>query len=173
VLTPAEARTFVAWSNYLSAGPETWSSKHAPQFTPDIRSTIWQIVHTDTQGEQLANPMIDYLLWRRSLNPHRFDSNHPFLSPKLAELLKTPSLPAGVPPPTYTPVSETATSPQNLTGPTTSASLPLSDPAAQTISPAVPEPGSLVLGLGMLGWGLWWRRRMAQASRATTQSTAA
>ena len=98
VLTPAEARTFVAWSHYLSAGPQTWSSTHAPAFTPAIRSTIWQVVKTDTQSQQLANPMIDYLLWRQSLDPKRFAAYHPNLSPRLAQLLNAPTLPSGVPP---------------------------------------------------------------------------
>jgi hypothetical protein len=164
VMTPAETRTFVVWSHYLSAGPQTWSTTHAPAFTPAIRSTIWQIVKTDTQSQQLANPMIDYLLWRQSLNPKRFASFHPSLSPRLSQLLNAPTLPTGVPPPTYTPVPQTAVSPQSLTDPSAKSSPPLVNPLPQTVSPpAVPEPSTLILGVGMLGWGLWWRRRMAQA----------
>lgn len=171
VLTPAEARTFVAWSHYLSAGPQTWSSSHAPAFTLAIRSTIWQVVKTDTQSQQLANPMIDYLLWRQSLDPKRFAAYHPNLSPRLAQLLNGPTLPSGVPPPTYTPVPQTAASPQSLMAPSVTNSAPLVSPLAQTMSPpAVPEPTSLILGVGMLGWGLWWRRRMAQ-SHDRSQST--
>jgi hypothetical protein len=164
VLPPVEPQVFVAWSHYLATGPQTWSTTHAPAFTPAIRSTIWQVLKTDTQSHQLANPMIDYLLWRQSLNPKRFAQNHPYLSPKLSRLLNAPRLPSGVPPPTYTPVPQTGVSAQNLTGPSATASAPLVGPAAQTIDPAaVPEPSSLILGTGMLGWGLWWRRRMARA----------
>src|SRR6516165_12479901 len=68
VLTPSEARVFHAWTNYLSDGPQVWSTTHAPPFTPAIRSTIWQVLKLDTQDQSLANPMIDYLLWRRSLD---------------------------------------------------------------------------------------------------------
>src|SRR5438270_4367431 len=99
VITPANERVFVAWTKYLSAGPQVWSNKHAPSFTPAITSTIWQILKTDTQGQSLANPMIDYLLWRRGLDPKRFTANHTRLSPALAQLLRAPSTPAGVPPP--------------------------------------------------------------------------
>jgi hypothetical protein len=154
VLTPANERVFVAWTHYLAAGPTTWSSKHAPAFTPAIRTTIWDVLRTDTQAQSLANPMIDYLLWRRSLDPTRFTANHPNLSPALAQLLNTPSLPAGVPPPTYTPVPQSTVSPQTVTP-------PLHDPSPQSISPpAVPEPSSWLLAVGMTGMALWWRRRM-------------
>jgi PEP-CTERM motif len=163
-LNPAETKTFVAWSHYLATGPHTWSTTHAPAFSTAIRSTIWQIVKTDTQSQQLENPMIDYLLWRQSLNPKRFAANHPNLSPRLSQLLNAPTLPTGVPPPTYTPVPQSTVSSQTLTGPSDPSSAPLVPPAGQTVSPpAVPEPTSLILGVGMLGWGLWWRRRMAQA----------
>ena len=145
------------------AGLKHRSKTHATAFTPAIKSTIWQIVKTDTQGQQLANPMIDYLLWRQSLDPKRFAHFHPHLSPRLSQLLKGPSLPAGVPPSHLHASPADRGLPQTLTGPTTPSSAPLVDPAAQTVSPAaVPEPSSLILGAGMLGWGLWWRRRMSQ-----------
>jgi hypothetical protein len=154
VLTPAQERVFVVWTHYLSAGPETWAKTHAPPFTPAIRTTIWDVLKTETQAQSLANPMIDYLLWRRSLNPRRFAANHPSLSPALAQLLSTPSLPAGVPPPTFTPVPQSAVSPQTVTPP------PLVNPSPQTISPsAIPEPRSWILAVGMTGLALWWRRR--------------
>jgi hypothetical protein len=156
VLTPSDKQVFVAWTNFLSAGPSTWSAKHAPAFTPAINTTIWQVLKTDTQAQSLANPMIDYLLWRRSLDPHRFAVNHPNLSPTLAQLLNTPSLPVGVPPPTYTPVPQSTVSPQTVSGPPS----PTVSPAA--LPPAVPEPGSLLLAVTMTGVGLFWRHRLGQ-----------
>lgn len=158
VLTPSELKTFEAWTSFLAEGPETWSTTHAPAFTPDIRSTIWQVLKTDTQAQSIANPMIDYLEWRRSLDPSRFTYYHPKLSPALAQLLDPPSLPAGIPPPTYTPVPETttATAPQLVSDPATTS-------AAQSVSPpAVPEPSSLLLAAAMTGWGIWWRYRVAK-----------
>jgi hypothetical protein len=146
VLTPAEAKTFEAWTNFLAKGSQTWSTAHAPAFTPAVRSTIWQVLKTDTEAQSIANPMIEYLEWRRSLDPTRFTSYHPNLSPALAQLLSSPSLPTNVPPPTYTPVPETTTAPQALS----------SSP------PAVPEPSSLLLAVAMTGWGIWRRRRIAQ-----------
>jgi hypothetical protein len=156
VLTPTEAKTFEAWTNYLAQGTQTWSTTHAPAFTPAIKSTIWQVLKTDTQAQSLTNPMIDYLEWRRSLDPTRFTYYHPNLSPALAQLLNSPSLPTNVPPPTYTPVPATSTAPQVLASPATSS-------GAQTVTPpAVPEPSSLLLAAAMTGWGIWWRQRISQ-----------
>src|SRR3954469_13018217 len=73
---PGEAQVFRTWTKFLSAGPHNWSATHAPTFTPAIRGTIWQVLKTDSQAQALANPMIDYLLWRQSLNPVRFTANH-------------------------------------------------------------------------------------------------
>ncbi|MGD0041570.1 MAG: PEP-CTERM sorting domain-containing protein, partial [Isosphaeraceae bacterium] len=85
-----------------------------------------------------------------------FTSYHPNLSPALAQLLSSPSLPTNVPPPTNTPVPETTTAPQVLSSPATPS-------GAQSVSPpAVPEPSSLLLAAAMTGWGIWWRRRIAQ-----------
>jgi hypothetical protein len=169
IITPANERVFVAWTHYLSAGPQRWSTKHAPPFTPAIQSTIWQILKTDTQGQSLANPMIDYLLWRRGLDPKRFTANHTRLSPALAQLLSAPSTPAGVPPPTYTPVPQATTTPtttpittapQTATAPQTVSDPPLVPPSPQVAPVAVPEPGSYVIAAVMIGCGLWCRRRL-------------
>jgi hypothetical protein len=157
VLTPTEAKVFVSWSHFLADGETMWSKRHAPAFTPAIKSTIWQILKTDTQAQSLANPMIDYLLWRRSLDPQRFQANHPNLSPTLAQLLHTPSLPPGVPPPTYTPVPQTSVSPQTLSGP------PPSPSPSDVPPPAVPEPSALLLAVTMTGVGLFWRHRRSKS----------
>jgi hypothetical protein len=165
-LTPRQANHFQVWSNYLAQGPEVWSSTRPPAFTPAVRTTIWQVLQNDTAEQQLANPMIDYLLWRRSLAPARFSANHPNFAPqlnRLNQLLTTPTPALNIPPPTYVPVPQTV-----LPTPT-----PLIPPSKQSVSPQtvappppIPEPGSLLLAAGMIGWGLWWRRRMARAASA-------
>jgi hypothetical protein len=166
VITPANERVFVAWTKYLSAGPQVWSNKHAPSFTPAITSTIWQILKTDTQAQSLANPMIDYLLWRRGLDPKRFTANHTRLSPALAQLLRAPSTPAGVPPPTYTPVPQATTTPTTTptstpiaTAPQTVSDPPLIPPSPQVAPVAVPEPGAYIVAAFMIGCGFWCRHR--------------
>lgn len=165
-LPQSEIRNLRAWSRYLAAGPQVWSTIHAPAFTPTVRNAIWQLLRTDnTQGQPqaqvLTNPMIDYLLWRRSVNPVRFDQNHPNLGPTLSQLLTAP--PTSAPTPIYTPSPQTIP----LPGPTeTPAPIP-STPAEQGSTPPpapIPEPSTVILGAGMIGWGLWWRRRMIRAN---------
>src|SRR5271157_2775583 len=136
VLTSSEAQTFEAWTKFLAGGTQTWSRTHAPPFTPAIESTIWRVLKTDTAAQSISNPMIEYLEWRRSLDPTRFSFYHPNLSPALAQLLSSPSLPANPSAPTDTPVPETTTAPQVLSSP---APAPATPTAAQTLSaPAVP-----------------------------------
>src|SRR3954453_11539565 len=88
-IPPAEVPVFKQWTKFLTAGPQVWSKTHAPSFTPAIRGTIWQVLRTDVQAQALANPMIDYLLWRQSLAPVRFASYHPRLSPALSQLMNS------------------------------------------------------------------------------------
>ena len=54
VLTPAEAKTFEAWTKFLAEGTPTWSTTHAPAFTPAIESTIWQVLKTDTAAQSIC-----------------------------------------------------------------------------------------------------------------------
>jgi len=148
---PLQAAATEAWTNFLAGGTQTWSTTPAPAFTPAIESTIWQVLNTDTPAEAISNPMIEYLEWRRSLDPTRFTYYHPNLSPALAQLLNSPSLPSNVPP-----LAETSTEPQVLSSPATPS-------GAQAFAPpAVPEPSSLLLAAAMTGWGIWWRHRIAQ-----------
>ena len=90
--------------------------------------------------------MIDYLVWRRDLNPFRFDHYHPYLGPRLAQLLTPP-----LDPPTNVPVAP---------------EVEAADHAARASGdspPSVPEPNSLIL-IGLVSaWGLWKRSRTAAA----------
>ncbi|MGC8642026.1 MAG: hypothetical protein ACP5XB_19345 [Isosphaeraceae bacterium] len=149
-LSPANAKVFVAWTNFLDKGEQTWSRTPAPSFSPAIRSTIWQVLKTDSQAQSLNNPMIDYLLWRRSLDPQRFLLNHPSLSPALAQLLNAPALPV-------TPPTPTAIAPQTVSGP------PAPIASSSTLPPPVPEPNSLLLAATMTVVGLFCRHRLARA----------
>jgi hypothetical protein len=159
-LTPANARVFVTWTNFLDKGETTWSRRQAPSFTPAIRSTIWQVLKTDSQAQSLNNPMIDYLLWRRSLDPQRFLLNHPSLSPALAQLVDTPALPITPPTPTATPGTQTAVGPQTVSGP------PAPIASSSALPPAVPEPSSLLLAVTMTALGLFFRHRLARAHQS-------
>lgn len=142
-----EMRTVHSWSRYLLARPSVWRSTHAPAFTPAIRRMIWRQVRT---SDVTAAPMINYLMWRRSLRPERFDRYHPRLGPTLAQLLNQPVAP--VVPQAMVPT------------PLTPAPTPSPGPSApQTIEPSVPEPSTWLLALLMGAWGLWSRRRLRTA----------
>lgn len=156
-VTPANEKVFVAWTHFLADGETTWSHKAAPVFTPAIRSTIWQVLKTDSQAQSLNNPMIDYLLWRRSLDPQRFLAYHPSLSPALAQLLNTPSLPVTPPTPTVPAVTPTTVAPQTVSGP------PAPSASSSALPPAVPEPSSLLLAVTMTAVGLFFRHRLVRA----------
>ncbi len=95
-------------------------------------------------------PFTDYLKWRQSLDPARFDYYHPRVAYLLSlENVATPAI-------VSTPVVPPVTSPQaqTITPP------PLLPPQAQTV---VPEPGSLSVALAMIasaaGARFWKRRR--------------
>jgi hypothetical protein len=127
-----------SWAAYLMAGPSVWSTVIHPAVTPDLRSSIWKALGSE---DAAANPMVDFLLWKQSLDPARFARYHPHVAPILTRI-STASL-----------GSQTTTPSTSSSGGTT----PITQP--QTLTPSVPEPGPWLLALGMSCWGLWWRRR--------------
>lgn len=100
-------------------------------------------------------PFTNYLKWRQSLDPERFDYYHPRVAYLLS--LENVSAPAIVSTPVVPPV--TAPQAQTITPP------PLLPPQAQTV---VPEPGSLSVALAMIASAAaarsWRRRRESPAA---------
>jgi hypothetical protein len=150
-LTSRDAKAFASWTYFLSGGVHRWATTRAPAFTPAVRSTIWTLLRSDSQSQALGNPMIEYLLWKRSLDPTRFATNHPNLSPVLAGLLRTSTLPT---PPINLSPSTFSAEPQTTNLPQTGASLTQNTPAV------IPEPGTLILAISMTGWAVWHRRKL-------------
>lgn len=113
-----------------------------------------------TGGILPATPRIDYFLWRRGLNPQRFDRYHPLIGAVLGEDLRLrdlPSLPPiGVEPGTVIPP------PGPSGGDVGGVQVP--DDEGNPVS--VPEPSALLLvGFGALGIASWAARfRPAGAS---------
>jgi hypothetical protein len=119
------------WSQYLLGGPSVWEKVPHPPVTKAIEAEIWRDIRSDPGGSDL---MVQFLLWKQSLDPPRFAHYHPNLAPALNKL-KTPttgSQQVGNPPPS-----------DGGGGPSTH----------------TPEPSSLLLALTLTGWGLWSRRR--------------
>lgn len=129
-----------SWNQFLAA-PQLWTYP-SPPFTMMVRRSILQILNGDATTAA-ATPMIEYLVWRRDLNPTRFDYYHPYLGPRLSQLLA---------PPQDVPITPLVEPPITPLAPLT------------TNPPSVPEPNGLML-IGLISAvGLW--RRYRDASRA-------
>jgi hypothetical protein len=142
--TQVESSTFRAWSRYLLAGPSVWAKVPHPPVTLAIRSAIWESIKADPGG---TDPMVQFLLWKQSIDPPRFAHFHPKLAPILTKIAKTPTSPEQLIPP-----------PSTGGVPATPTTLP-PVPSEGNLIPSVPEPETLLLALGMAGWGLWRGRR--------------
>jgi hypothetical protein len=174
----AQAETATGWNNYLAGGPLYWAKADPPVITGQIRALMHEALKS---ADAVANPNVEYLLWRRSLDPSRFDSFHPKMGRQLASILPTtfPSSPPQAqqlqPESTPTPSSSVTTSSSSVPTPSSSTSITRTKPAIAPdaltppakLSPepaAIPEPGTLIMGLAMIGTGLWWRSRQQRAS---------
>jgi hypothetical protein len=126
-----------AWARFLSFGPEFWENHAPPPFPSGL------ILPTQN-GLLVETPFVEYLLWRRNLDPARFDHYHPIRGPQL-ELL-TPAVTSAI-----------LTPPTILTPPVTSPAI------VPSVLPQVPEPSTLMIAAALMGsafgWGLLKRRR--------------
>src|SRR5262249_12044130 len=135
-----EAALGPAWERFLAGGPALWAVEPPPSFPSGLLLPTANGVVTET-------PFVDYLIGRRSLDPARVDQNHPNIAP----MLDARDPPAATPAP-----SPGATRPLRVPGP---------NPHPQQ-GPAVPEPGTLLIGLGM-GVPVLCRHRRARLARRT------
>jgi hypothetical protein len=145
-LSPSESPTFRQWSRYLLDGPSVWSKVEHPPVTEAVRSAIRESVRTDPGG---ADPMVNFLLWKQSIDPTRFAHYHPKLAPALHRIELARSSPTLVshvwPATTGSGGTSTAPSPPSTT-PTTS---------PQNLIPgAAPEPSTLLLAACMTAWAV-------------------
>jgi hypothetical protein len=132
---PASFRT---WSEYLLGGPTVWASVAHPALTPAIEASMWKAIKSDPPPD--TDAVVQFFLWKQSLDPARFDHFHPNVAAAMSKIK-----------------AELATA-TPATVPSTGTSSPTDE--AQTLTPpAVPEPATLYLTIGMAGYALWWRRR--------------
>ncbi len=129
------------WTTFLAGGQATWASRQSPPFTLPVRQALLALVQGDPQVAA-ASPLVEYFVWRRNLNPTRFDRYHPFLGPQLPQGFDppTPLVPPVVPDiPTEPPII----------------------PPVPFVPPNVPEPPAiLVIALGAIGALILRRRAM-------------
>jgi hypothetical protein len=134
--------TYTTWSEFLKAGPSVWGTHEHPIWDFTVREAVWKAIKTDPGG---TSPMIEFLLWKQSLDPARFDLYHPKIGPAIDKLVKTSPTQVSSPPATTTPTSSTSPSEGQT----------LSPPGTET-----PEPSTWLVVIGMAGWALWRRRRV-------------
>lgn len=135
-----------SWSTYLMSGPSVWSAVAHPGLTPGIEAEMWKAISSDPPPN--IDAVVQFFLYKQSLDPARFDHYHPHVAKALAKIK-----------------AEEATTTATPTASTTSTGTP--SEGAQTLGPpastpdenTVPEPGTFLLTIGMAGYAIWWRRR--------------
>jgi hypothetical protein len=133
--TPPPSKSELAFEAFLKAGPHEWlhATPHIPRGTP-------LLVNPD--GTAKPSLFLDYLCWRRMLNPTRFDAHHRHIAATVARACTTPAT-VSLPSPTTPPATQVG-------------SPPLVHPPQQT----VPEPSTaLFAGLAIVGTVVWRGRR--------------
>jgi hypothetical protein len=140
------------WSEYLLGGPSVWSNVAHPALSSAIESAMWKAIKNDPPPN--TNAVVQFFLYRQSLDPARFDHYHPRVGAAMTKIKAELAAQSTTPPTTAT--TSTATTPtdqaQSLTPPASSSPPPEN---------SIPEPATLLLATGMVGYALWWRRRYA------------
>lgn len=143
----ADLATFKEWSRYLLAGPSAWAEVDHPPVTEAVRSAIWTSVRTDPGG---TDPMVDYLLWKQSIDPTRFAHYHPRLAPALHRIAMARTSPVVSPP--QSPTTTVSASGGGTSSPPAASTAPGSLEPQNLLPPSVPEPGMVLLAAGMTAW---------------------
>jgi hypothetical protein len=120
-----------AWEQFLLGGEALWAVTSPPAFPSGL-------VLPTSGGKLIDTPFVDYLEWRRSLDPSRFDLNHPNIASELAQF---------VPPAVSVPAGDT-------TGGGTTHPF---KPTPQNL----PEPGTFWIAVTLIGAGLATRVRIS------------
>jgi hypothetical protein len=138
----AEVSVFREWSRYLRAGPEAWAKVEHPPWTAAVKAAAWAGIEKEPGP---SDPMVNFLLWKQSIDPTRFAYYHHKLAPALHRIAMSRTTAATVP----TVGPSTSGSIGGASGPP--AITPISEP--QTLNPPpVPEPSMLLLAAGMTAW---------------------
>jgi hypothetical protein len=124
-----------AWAQFLAGGIPLWSIEPSPPIPSGL-------ILPKENGILVPTAFVEYLAWRRSLDPARFDQFHPVVGSELGQLPQTITPPPG------------GTSGGGGTPP-----------------PSTPEPGSLLIAAvligGAVGWGRYARHSSGRKSTAS------
>ena len=137
---------------FLDGGTAVWSTTPPPIFP---RSLLTQAAAQIAVGNDTS--AVEYLHWRRDLNPTRFDRYHPYLGRLLANDLNSSStvVQAGVPvvsPSNPGGTTPTKVAPGKVTTPTVV-------PSRVVAASKVPEPSAGLIAIALVGAFAWKIRR--------------
>ena len=135
------------WGAFLAGGPATWTSRQSPPFTAPARLALLSLVQGDP-AVAATSPLVEDFVWRRSLNPARFDRYHPCLGPRLPQGFVPPTPPPLVPPVVPPTVPQLPLPPDPPLG-----------PPIPSVPPTVPEPSALLVIVAGVAGALVLRRR--------------
>jgi hypothetical protein len=163
-----------AWHEFLESGPEHWSRVQSPKIGTEIHHIM---NHALKSADPTSSLNVEYLMWRQSLDPARFDHYHPRVGRELKSMLTPTSVsptsnPGGAVEPEQLIPPTTTSTPATPSSSTSASTLPSSSATGpEEVSPttgtsgtspapaAIPEPGTMTIALVLIGSGLWWRAR--------------
>jgi hypothetical protein len=147
----AEVQATPEWSKYLDGGPKVWADVVHPPVTPAVVSEVWRDIKTDPGG---TDPMIEFLLWKQSIDPTRFAHYHPKLAPALHRISLARSETT-----TTQAIAPATTGSGGTTSPSTPSSPPPTSEPQNLIPTPSPEPSTLLIAAGMAAWAVVKTRR--------------
>jgi hypothetical protein len=155
--SPGPTGVYLEWSRYLAAGPKVWARVVHPPVTKGVDAWVWKDVRTDPGGD---DRMVDFLLYKQSVDPPRFDHYHPNLAPILHRIALS----------RVSKETTQAIAPSTGSGGSTSTSAPATIPTPVTIEPQnlvpspSPEPNTLLIAFGMAAWAVVQARRVRRGA---------
>jgi hypothetical protein len=150
-LSARSATNLGNWSSFLAGGPSVWARRSAPRITGGVRAAMAQALGS---ANSRLSPWVQYLLWRQSLNPLRFNRWHPQMVPYL-------NLPPTTCPCSCTPCKPIT--PQQVHKP------PRTVTPGVITPPSTPEPNTVLISLCLIGSGCLWRYHTGRTPQAPAE----
>ena len=95
-VSATSAGSVQAWDEFIARGPSYWARVQHPTMSDQTSQTMHQVwKHELKSADPASYPNIQYLLWRRALDPARFDHWHSGLGRALESVLPLPTMTLG------------------------------------------------------------------------------